>query len=152
MNDAKNAPVKVTYATMSAGQMEGLHLAMEQAASEVAAGFGQSHPMFIGGKAVQGTGEFEDRSPIDTRVVLGRFQKGTRDQVKEAIAAARAAQPGWAARSWEERVGLVRKVGEAIRSERWQLAAIIQHEAGKSRLEAVGEVEESVDFFEYTRT
>ena len=48
----------------------------------------------IGGREVRAGGEFDDRSPIDTRILLGTFQSASREQVREAIAAARAAYPG----------------------------------------------------------
>jgi 1-pyrroline-5-carboxylate dehydrogenase len=140
---------KVTYTTMSAEQMEDIHRAFEAALPRVERQFGRSHPMFIGGRAVTGAGEFDDRSPIDTRVLLGRFQKGTRDHVREAVAAARAAYADWSRRPWEERVTLVRRALDELRRREWDIAALIGYEAGKSRLEAVGEVEEVAEFFSY---
>src|SRR5438094_4482387 len=105
--------------------------------------------MVIGGRDVKGTSEFDDRSPIDTRILLGRFQSGSREQVRDAIAAAKAAFPAWSARPWRERVGLLKKVADGIRARRWELSALMGYEAGKSRLECVGDVEESADLIEY---
>jgi 1-pyrroline-5-carboxylate dehydrogenase len=149
MEDVKNAPPKITYATMSADQMEDLHRDLDAAIARVRSLFGNTHPMFIDGREVLGAGLFDETSPIDTRILLGRFQKGTREHVKRAVAAARAAFRPWSALPWEERVRLVRRAGALIRENRWELAALIGYEGGKSRLEAVGEVEESADFFEY---
>ena len=61
------------------------------------------------------TEQFDDRSPIDTSILLGRFQQGTRDHVRAAVAAARAAYPAWAALSWQQRLVHVRKIADAIR-------------------------------------
>jgi 1-pyrroline-5-carboxylate dehydrogenase len=105
--------------------------------------------MFIAGREVRASSEFDDRSPIDTRILLGRFQSGSRDQVRDAVAAARAAFPAWSARPWRERVSLLRKVADGIRARRWDLAALMGYEAGKNRLECVGDVEESADLIEY---
>src|SRR5512139_181347 len=149
MEDAKNAPPKITYATMSADQMEDLHRELDAAIAGVRSLFGKTHPMFIDGREVLGAGLFDETSPIDTRILLGRFQKGTREHVKSAVDAARAAFRTWSTGPWEERVRLVRQAGALIRENRWELAALIGYEGGKSRLEAVGEVEESADFFEY---
>src|SRR5205807_8656794 len=98
---------------------------------------------------VRASSEFDDRSPIDTRILLGRFQSGSREQVREAIAAARAAFPAWSARPWRERVSLLKKVADGIRARRWELAALMGYEAGKNRLECVGDVEESADLIQY---
>jgi len=148
-NDPRPETAKITYATMGADHMEELHRELDTASISVRSGFGQTHQMFIGGKATAGPGVFDDTSPIDTRILIGRFQKGTRDSVKDAVAAAHAAFPAWSRTPWEHRVGLVRAIGENIRARRAELAVIAGYEAGKSRLEAVGEIEESADFFSY---
>jgi 1-pyrroline-5-carboxylate dehydrogenase len=148
-SDVKTNPGKVTYATMSGDQMEGLHREMDAAIEEVKKDFGRRHPMTIGGRATEGPDEFEDRSPIDTRILIGRFSNATREQTQEAIAAARKAYSAWRRVPWEERVSHVRQIGEAMRARRAELAAVIGYETGKSRLECVGEVEEALDFFTY---
>jgi len=149
-SDVTPAQPKVTYATMSADQMSELHRDLDAAFERVKTEFGQTHPMFIGGRAVEGQGPaFEDRSPVDTRILIGRFTAATREQTQQAIAAARAAFPAWSRRPWEERVRVVRAAGRRIRERRAELSALIGYEVGKSRLECVGEIEESADFFDY---
>src|SRR5262245_58904684 len=140
---------KITYATMTADRMEDLHKELDAAIEQVKATFGRSYPLIINGKAVNAASEFEDRSPIDTRMLIGRFQSASRDQVREAIAAARAAFPAWRGRPWRERVALLKNVADTIRLHRWELAALMGYEAGKNRLECVGDVEESADLIEY---
>src|SRR5882757_5625351 len=128
---------KITYATMGGDQMEDLHREMDAAIARVKTSFGRSYPLVIGGREVRAASEFDDRSPIDTRILLGKFQSGSREQVREAIAAAKAAYPAWSARPWRERVALLKKVADGIRAKRWDLAAIMGYEAGKNRLECV---------------
>jgi 1-pyrroline-5-carboxylate dehydrogenase len=43
----------------------------------------------------------------------------------------------------------VKKVADAIRDHRWDIAALMGYEAGKNRLECVGDVEESADLIDY---
>jgi 1-pyrroline-5-carboxylate dehydrogenase len=69
--------------------------------------------------------------------------------MQAAIAAARAAFPAWSARPWQERVALLRKVADGIRARRWELSALMGYEAGKNRLECVGDVEEAADLIAY---
>jgi 1-pyrroline-5-carboxylate dehydrogenase len=146
-----NSPAqpKITYATMSAERMEDLHRELDQAIARVKPSFGRSYPLMIGGKEMRATSEFEDRSPIDTRILLGRFQSASRDDVRAAIAAAKDAYPAWSAKPWRERVTLLKKVADGIRARRWELSALMGYEAGKNRLECVGDVEESADLIEY---
>src|ERR1700704_499794 len=100
--DAKGTLTKITYATMTADRMEDLHRELDRAIEQVPSTFGKSYPLMIDGQEVRSPSEFEDRSPIDTRILLGRFQSASRKQVGDAIAAARRAFPGWSARPWSE--------------------------------------------------
>jgi 1-pyrroline-5-carboxylate dehydrogenase len=143
------AETKITYATMSGERMEDLHRELDRAIERVRTSFGRSYPLMIGGREVHAAGEFEDRSPIDTRILLGTFQQASREQARDAIAAAKAAFPAWSARPWAERVALLKKVADRIRARRWELSALMGYEAGKNRLECVGDVEESADLIEY---
>ena len=140
---------KITYATMSADQMEDLHHGIDAAIEQIKPRLGKTHSMFINGQAVEAGELFDDTSPIDTRILLGRFQKGTPKHARDAIAAARAAAAAWSARPWRERVAMVRKFAEAIRAHRWELSALMGYEAGKNRLECVGDVEEGADLIAY---
>jgi len=147
--DTRTVQTKITYATMTADRMEDLHRELDTAIERVKSTFGRSYPLMIGGREVRASSEFDDRSPIDTRILLGKFQNAGREQVRDAIAAAKAAFPAWSARPWRDRVSLLKKVADAIRGHRWELSALMGYEAGKNRLECVGDVEESADLIEY---
>src|SRR3989475_12861300 len=127
--------MKITYATMSGDQMEDVHRELDAAIAHVKTTFGKSYPLYIGGREVRAASEFDDRSPIDTRMLLGTFQSASREQVSDAIGTAKAAFPAWSARPWRERVSLLRKAADAIRERRWELSALMGYEAGKNRLE-----------------
>ncbi len=148
-SDAKRTEAKITYATMTAERMDDLHRLLDTAIERVKSSFGQTYPLVIGGRETTSAAQSEDRSPIDTRILLGVFQNASREQVGEAIAAARGAYPAWSARPWRERVTLVKKIADAIRRHRYELSALMGYEAGKNRLECVGDVEESADLIEY---
>ena len=140
---------KITYATMSGDALDDLHRELDVAIERVKSTFGRSYPLVIGGHEVRAASEFDDRSPIDTRILLGTFQSASREQTRAAIEAAKSAYPAWSARPWRERVGLLKKVADGIRERRWELSALMGYEAGKNRLECVGDVEESADLIEY---
>ena len=148
-SDTRTSQPKITYATMTADRMEDLHRELDRAIEQVTSTFGKSHPLMIGGREARAADEFDDRSPIDRRILLGTFQLGGRDHARSAVAAANAAFPAWSARPWRERVGLLKKVADGIRARRWELSALMGYEAGKNRLECVGDVEESADLIGY---
>src|SRR5438309_1830480 len=105
--------VRITYATMSADNEE-LHAAYEKGAETARSWLGQKHPFFVNGEAREGDGYAEERSPIDSEIVIGHFAKATVQDVDDAVAAARAFAPEWAATPWQERVKIMRRVADAI--------------------------------------
>ncbi len=66
-----------------------------------------------------------------------------------AIATARDAAPGWAARPVAERALLLRQVADLYEDNAAEFFALCAREAGKTLNDAVGEVREAVDFLRY---
>jgi 1-pyrroline-5-carboxylate dehydrogenase len=135
---------KITY-TSTPEQVESMHAAFDRALEEVKGELGRTYPMIIDGKPRAGADTFEVRAPADHDVVIGHFAAGAEQDVNDAVAAARAAFPEWSHRPWPERVAIMRRVAELIRERKFRLAAILIMEAGKNRVEAIGEVEEAAD-------
>src|SRR3989441_11275712 len=81
--------------------------------------------------------------------MLGRFATATPEQVGRAVAAARAVQRDWARRPWRDRLAILRRAASLIRERKFELAAIMALEVGKSRLESMGDAEESADLIDY---
>ena len=145
----ESAPrIKITYATLRADNEE-LHAQFEAALAEARAAIGGDNRNYVDGAWRDGDGTFEVRSPIDRDIVLGRFARGTAADVDEAVAAARRAQPAWAARPWRERVAIVKRAGDLISERLMSYSALMAIEVGKNRIEALGEVEESADLLRY---
>ena len=145
------ATEKITY-TATPEQVARMHDTFDASIADVRKGFGQTHPMIINGEERTGRATFAVRAPHDRSIVLGYFQLGTKDDVNDAVAAAQAAYPAWSARPWQERVAILRKSAEIIRERKFALSSLLVIEAGKSRGEAIGEVEEGADLIdEYAR-
>src|SRR2546430_14197043 len=83
-----------------------------------------------------------DTSPIDREIVLGRFASAGVLHVDRAVAAARAAQRGWAHTPWRARGATPRGAAGLIRQRKVELAAILSLEGGKSRGRSMGEARE----------
>jgi 1-pyrroline-5-carboxylate dehydrogenase len=140
---------KITYATLGGDQLEDLHRELDRAITRVQETFGREYQLYINGEYVKAAEQFDDRSPIDTSIVLAKFQKGGREHVKAAVTAARGAYPAWASLPWQERLVYVRRLADQIRKHRWTLSALMGYEVGKNRLECVGDVEEAADLIAY---
>jgi len=139
---------KITYTTLFAD--ESLNPGFEEAMKRLESRLGRSYPMYIGGREVRSEfGEFEHRSPIDTSIVVGRFQIGTREHAKQAIAAAKEGFEVWSARPWQERVKVLDKYAKLIDERKFDIAAAITYEVGKNRLEALAECWEAIDAVKY---
>ena len=140
---------KITYTSANV-DLELFHSMFDEALVRVRGASGKEYPMYIDGKAVTTTAEqIVDTSPIDTSRVLGTFHTARPEQIDLAVKAARAAAREWAHRSPEERVAPLRRAATLIRERKFDLAAIMSVEVGKSRLEAMGDAEESADLIEY---
>ena len=138
---------RITYATMSADNDE-LHEAYDKGIEVARSWLGQKHPLYVNGEAREGSGSREARSPIDG-TVIGSFAEGTREDVRDAVAAAKEAFPAWANRPWQERVEIIRKAADIMSEQRNELSALMAMEVGKNRLEALGDVEESADLLRW---
>jgi 1-pyrroline-5-carboxylate dehydrogenase len=143
------ATTKITY-TSASGDLEEFHHRFDGALARIRQDAGRLHPFYIDGEPVESREEpLVDCSPIDTGLVLGRFAAATPGHVDEAVRAARRAQPTWARRSWRDRVAVLRRAAAIIRERKYELAALMSLEVGKSRLEAMGDAEESADLIDY---
>ena len=140
--------MKITYATLSADNEE-LQASFDAALERARADLGRSYPMTIGAEQRTATEMFDDRSPIDTDLVVGRFPVGTRQDVRDAINTARAAYPGWRDTPWQERLAILRRAADIISERQFDYAALMALEVGKNRLEALGDVEETADLLRY---
>ncbi len=134
----KAAPkLEITYANLSTALADPRALKQFAAAyARVRSQLGQSIPMLIGGRERAAAEELDKRSPIDTDLVLGRSQRGTAQDARDAVAAARAAFPAWSGLPWKKRVSALRKVAALIDKRLFELSAWLSLDVGKSRAEA----------------
>lgn len=139
---------KITYASLGSLGDE-FHRSFDVAADALKTGLGATHPMFIGGRTRKSAATFTDTSPSDTRIVLGRFQKGTGRDATAAVAAARKAFPSWRDTPWPQRLVVLRRTAELLTQRQVELAALLCMEVGKNRFEAIAEVSETADLITY---
>lgn len=149
MSAMKPEDMKFTYTSVHA-DMGVFHRYFDEALEQVRAAAGQTHPLYLGGEAVYCDAPLlVDVSPIDTSLVLGRFQSATAPQIDQAVRAAQQAARSWRNTPWQERVRLLREAARLIRQRKFELSAIMSLEVGKSRMEAIGDTEESADLLDY---
>ncbi len=94
---------------------------------------------WINGEKVGGGGAGESLNPSDTRDVVARTPRGGAAEVDQAVAAARAAFPGWSDASPEVRFDVLDKAGTLIMERREQIGRLLSREEGKTLPEGIGE-------------
>jgi 1-pyrroline-5-carboxylate dehydrogenase len=149
MTDIKPEDLRITYTTAGI-DMSLFHRYYDEALADLKTRFGNTYPLYIHGEAVTVDGPLmENRSPVDTDIVLGRFQFATTVEVDAAVASARKAWPSWRDTPWQDRVAVMRRAATLIRKQKFEIGAIMGLEVGKNRMEAMGDAEESADLIDY---
>lgn len=88
--------------------------------------------MSINGELVDADEAFDVHNPA-TGNVITRAPNASRAQVEGAVAAAKAAQPAWAALSWEQRRQYVTAFADALDANKEDIVTLLTTEQGKPR-------------------
>src|SRR3989440_5682181 len=140
---------KVTYTSANV-DWDLFHRQFDEALAGVRGQLGRDYALYIAGEPITSSAApIVHPSPIDREIVLGRCASAGVQHVGRAVTAARAAQRAWAHTPWRARVAMLRGAAGLIRQRKFELAAIMSLEVGKSRLESMGDAEESADLIDY---
>ena len=108
-------------------------------------------PLVIGGERVESGTTFEAVMPHDRDHVLADVAKGDASHVERAIAAARAAHPGWASTPWHERVAVFLRAAELL-SGPWRStlnAATMLNQSKTAHQAEIDAACETIDFLRF---
>ncbi len=125
------------------------HRKFDQAVDSVKKDFGKRYPMIIGGKEIYSEDQFDVKSPADTQIIIAKFPLATKEDTLNAIESAKQAFAKWSLTPYQKRVQIFREVADTFSTDKFKLAAIMCFENGKSRLEAMGDVDEAIDFMRF---
>ncbi len=98
---------------------------------------------WVGGNAT------ENRNPSDTNDVVGLYAQGTPDDMRAAIAAAKAAFPAWSRSGILERHAILKKTSDEILARKEELGTLLAREEGKTLPEAIGETIRAAQIFDF---
>ena len=122
---------------------------MQKAIDHVRSQLGQEYPLLIGGKKVKTKATIDSLDPSNPDQVVGRVAEGTKEHAEQAMQAALKAFESWRTVSAEDRATLLFKAAKMIRDNKFEYAAWMVFEVGKSWAEADGDVAETIDFLEF---
>jgi len=104
---------------------------------------------FINGAWADGSGEYANTNPSDTRDVIGKYARATEKQAKDAVGAAHAAFPAWSLSTPQQRFDALDAIGTEILNRKAELGDLLAREEGKTLPEAVGEATRAGYIFKF---
>lgn len=107
------------------------------------------YPNYIAGEWVGTQDTSRNINPSNTHDVIGEYARASRAQVEQAIAAASAAQPRWAATNIQQRADALERIGQELLTRQSELADLLAREEGKTLPEAAGEVLRAAHIFKF---
>ena len=110
---------------------------------------GKTYLPLINGEYVNTETTVKSLNPSNFSEVVGEIGLISIEQADQAIAAAKAAFPGWKKTPASDRANIIRRAGDLMEERREDLIAWMVLETGKTVREADPEVSEAIDFCHY---
>mgnify|MGYP000092994575 CR=1 FL=1 len=107
------------------------------------------HQNLIGGTWRDGVSASRNINPSNTDDLVGEYAQADRAQVLEAVAAAKAAFPGWRGASPQVRADALDKIGTEILARKEELGRLLAREEGKTLPEGIGEAGRAGQIFKF---
>lgn len=104
---------------------------------------------FINGAWVASSHTSKNINPSDISDIVGEYAQADAAQVNEAVAAAKAAQPIWAASTPQQRFDVLDFVGSEILARKEELGRLLSREEGKTLPEGIAEVTRAGNLFKF---
>src|SRR3990167_8025720 len=109
------------------------------------------YKMLINGRLVAGDATMSVINP-ETEEPVATCARGSKRQLDEAVAAAKAAFPAWSRTAVDERRKVLIAIAEVLQANAPDLARLLTQEQGKPLADAMGEVFGASAFFRYFAT
>src|SRR5262249_18180461 len=123
--------------------------AMEAALKKVAAEFGREYPNYIDGQRVITTDKRPSTNPSHPSQVIGIVQHASAEQARQAVEAANRYFDTWKRVPTSQRAESIFRAANIVRERKFDLAALVCYEVGKSWAEADADIAETIDFLEF---
>ena len=106
------------------------------------------HANLIDGEWVEGEA-VPNVNPANTGEVVGHYARASAEDAGRAIAAAKAAFPGWSRSGPLERHGVLSKAAAEILARKEELGRLLSREEGKTLAEGIGETVRAAQIFDF---
>jgi 1-pyrroline-5-carboxylate dehydrogenase len=138
-----------TYIKMVERNEEDLfHKKFEDSLERVTKFFDKEYPNLVNGEVLEQE-KLTHVSPLDGKTHVGTFQMSTKETSQRAVKIARENYKQWYAAGYLSRAEIFLKAAELLSQEKFEFSALLSYENGKNRYEAMGDVDEAIDFMRY---
>jgi 1-pyrroline-5-carboxylate dehydrogenase len=127
----------------------GVAAKMQQALDHVRSQLGRDYPLVIGGEKIKAPARITSIDPSNPDNVVGRVAEGTQAHAEQAMQSALRVFESWRKAAAEERASYLFRAAKLIRERKFEYAAWMVYEVGKSWAEADADVAETIDFLEF---
>jgi alpha-ketoglutaric semialdehyde dehydrogenase len=107
------------------------------------------HKNYINGEWLEGSSAKENINPSDVSDVVGVYAQADAKQTSDAIAAAKAALPGWSGTTPQQRADVLEAIGVELLARRDELGTLLAREEGKPRANGVAETMRAAQIFKF---
>ena len=126
------------------------HKKFDDAIINVKNSFGDvNYPNIIDNKKIYTNNKYKHTSPIDNRIIIGFVSKITDKLIKKAIDSSHQSFKNWSRLDYHDRIKILRKAANIMKTRKFQLAALLTFENGKNRYESIADIDEAIDFINY---
>ena len=108
-----------------------------------------AHKNFINGEWIEGKSISIDINPSDISDVVGEYGQADAAQTQDAIAAAKAAFPGWAATTPQQRADALEFVGAELLARKDEIGRMLSREEGKPLANGIAETTRAAQIFKF---
>lgn len=110
--------------------------------------FGKEYPNLVNEEVIEQE-KITHISPLDGKTQVGKFQMSTKETSQRAVKIAREGYREWFSRGYLARAEIFLRAAELLTKKRFEFSALLSYENGKNRYEAMGDVDEAIDFMRY---
>jgi aldehyde dehydrogenase (NAD+) len=107
------------------------------------------HRNFINGEWLEGKGVRENLNPSDLTDIVGEYAQADKAQTEAAIAAAKAAQPAWAAATPQVRADALEFIGTELLARKDEIGRLLSREEGKPLSNGIAETMRAAQIFKF---
>jgi acyl-CoA reductase-like NAD-dependent aldehyde dehydrogenase len=107
------------------------------------------HRNYINGEWLDGQGVRENINPSDVSDIVGEYAQAGKAQTEAAIAAAKAAQPAWAAATPQVRADALEFIGTELLARKDEIGRLLSREEGKPLYNGIAETMRAAQIFKF---